>query len=151
MPKLSAGLLVFRSKNQRTQILLVHPGGPFWAKKDAATWSVPKGLADEGEALFAAAQREFTEETGVLAPIGATLDLGYVKYGNKKVFVWAVEGDVDEQAIVSAMITLEWPPGSGHMQQFPECDKAEWFDLATAKSKLVKGQVPFVDRLAAKL
>jgi predicted NUDIX family NTP pyrophosphohydrolase len=147
MPKLSAGLLVYRCRPSGVELLLVHPGGPFWAKKDTATWSVPKGLADEGESLFAAAQREFTEETGFMPPQVKSIDLGYVTYGNKKVFIWAVEGDFNADAMTSATTTIEWPPKSGNQQTFAECDKAGWFNAAAARQKLVKGQVPLVDRL----
>ncbi|HET9411828.1 MAG TPA: NUDIX domain-containing protein [Candidatus Saccharimonadales bacterium] len=147
MPKISAGLLVYRFTHGSLKMLLIHPGGPFWVKKDLATWSVPKGLADEGEELFTAATREFTEETGITPPVNNPIDLGFVKYGNKKVFVWAVEGDVDVRRIQSATIQLEWPPRSGQMREFPECDKAGWFTPDAARRKLVKGQVPLVDRL----
>lgn len=147
MPKLSAGLLVYRRRPSGVELLLVHPGGPFWSKKDDATWSVPKGLADEGEALFAAAQREFTEETGFTPPNVPPIDLGYVTYGNKKVFVWAVEGDFDADAMASTATTIEWPPKSGNQQTFAECDKAGWFTASVARQKLVKGQVPLVDKL----
>lgn len=126
----------------------MHPGGPFWAKKDAGAWSVPKGLVDTGEETFAAAQREFTEETGLSAPKGQVTDLGFVTYGNKKVLVWAIEADVDAMAITSNLVRLEWPAKSGRVVEFPECDKASWFDLPTARDKLVPGQTPFIDRLA---
>lgn len=148
MPKLSAGLLLFRRTNKNPEILLVHPGGPFWTRQDAGAWSVPKGMAATNEPLMVAAEREFTEETGFAIPKGERLDLGAVSYGNKKVFVWALEGDADENAIVSNVLTMEWPQRSGKTIEFPECDKAAWFDLKTAKTKIVKGQMPFVDRLA---
>lgn len=147
MPKISAGLLVYRFTQGSLMMMLVHPGGPFWVKKDLATWSVPKGLADEGEELFKAAIREFTEEAGIAPPVNNPIDLGFVKYGNKKVYVWAVEGDLDVRRIQSATIQLEWPPRSGQMRDFPECDKADWFTPDIARIKLVKGQVPLVDRL----
>lgn len=147
MPKISAGLLVYRHRPNGVELLLVHPGGPFWAKKDNATWSVPKGLADEGEALLVAARREFTEETGFTPPATEPINLGYVTYGNKKVFIWAVEGDFNAEAITSVTTTIEWPPKSGNLQTFAECDKAGWFNTQAAKQKLVKGQVPLVDRL----
>jgi predicted NUDIX family NTP pyrophosphohydrolase len=148
MPKLSAGLLLFRRKNQQIEILLVHPGGPFWVRQDAGAWSVPKGMATPGEPLMRAAEREFNEETGFMVPAGDRLDLGTVNYGGKKVQVWAIESDADASAIVSNKLTMQWPPNSGKIIEFPECDKAEWFDTATAKIKIVKGQMPFVDRLA---
>lgn len=145
MIKVSAGILVYRRKNSGVEILLVHPGGPFWSKKDAASWSVPKGMCDPGEELLDAAHREFTEETGFTVPHGQTIDLGSVKYGDKRVNVWAVEGDLDAKAIKSAFITVDWPPGK--QTQFPECDKAAWFDPQTAAYKIVKGQLPFIERL----
>lgn len=147
MPKISAGLLVYRYRPSGVELLLVHPGGPFWAKKDNATWSVPKGLANEGEELFAAAQREFTEETGFIPPTTQPIDLGYVTYGNKKVYIWAVEGDFNAEAINSITTTIEWPPKSGNQQTFAECDRAEWFTADQSRQKLVKGQVPLVDTL----
>jgi predicted NUDIX family NTP pyrophosphohydrolase len=151
MPKLSAGLLLFRRTSGSPEVLLVHPGGPYWAKKDAGTWSVPKGLANEGETLKRAAKREFSEETGNSAPEGDGFELGYVSYGNKKVYVWALEADLDVANIKSSLTSLEWPPRSGQTIDVPECDKADWFNLPTATTKLVKGQVPFIARLAAHL
>jgi predicted NUDIX family NTP pyrophosphohydrolase len=148
MPKLSAGLLLYRRTHNYPEILLVHPGGPFWAKQDAGAWSVPKGMAHEGESLMVAAEREFTEETGLTIPSGERLNIGAVSYGGKKVQVWAIEGDADATAIVSNTITMEWPQRSGRTIEFPECDKAGWFDLHTAKTKIVKGQSPFIGRLA---
>lgn len=148
MPKLSAGLLLFRRTHNLPEILLVHPGGPFWVKQDAGAWSVPKGMANEDEPLMTAAEREFTEETGFAIPIGERFPIGTVSYGGKKVHVWAIEGDADANAIASNTITMEWPQRSGRTIEFPECDKAAWFDLPTAKTKIVKGQAPFVDRLA---
>lgn len=148
MPKISAGLLLFRRGQSGSQVMLVHPGGPFWAKKDDGSWSLPKGLADEQEDLQHAAQREFAEEIGSPAPAGELLSLGSVSYSNKKVFAWAIEADLDVSSIQSNTIQLEWPPKSGTMRDFPECDRAAWFDLETAKVKLVKGQTAFIERLA---
>jgi predicted NUDIX family NTP pyrophosphohydrolase len=147
MPKISAGLLLFRRIGQEVEVLLVHPGGPFWANKDRAAWSVPKGLVGAGEETLAAAKREFTEETGLSAPPGEPFDLGFVTYGNKKVIAWAIEADADVSAITSDLISMEWPPRSGKTLTFPECDRAGWFDAQTAKAKLVPGQVPFIDRM----
>jgi predicted NUDIX family NTP pyrophosphohydrolase len=145
----SAGLLVHRAgPDGEPEVLIAHMGGPFWAKKDAAAWSIPKGELDEGEEPEAAARREFTEELGLAAPAGELLDLGEVKQsGGKVVRVFAVAGDVDTAAVVPGTFLLEWPPRSGRMQEVPEVDRAEWVDLATAAVKLVKGQVPFLERL----
>jgi len=147
MPKFAAGILLFR-KAPKTEVLLVHPGSPFWAKKDAGAWSIPKGEYQDDEDAVAAAKREFKEETGQDAPQGEWLSLGEVKYGNKKVAVWAIEGQVDAAKIKSNLFEMEWPPKSGKMQMFPEVDRAGWFSLSAAKKKLVKGQVDFIDRLA---
>lgn len=151
MPKLSAGLLLYRRTNKQLEILLVHPGGPFWVRQDAGAWSVPKGMAGPDEPLMQAAEREFTEETGFAVPAGQRIDLGTVSYGGKKVQVWAIEADVDASAITSNTITMMWPPNSGKTIEFPECDRAEWCDMHTAKIKIVKGQAPFVDRLAERI
>lgn len=150
MPKLSAGLLIFR-RNPQVEVFLVHPGGPFWAKKDSAAWSVPKGEYQENEDPFLAAKREFTEETSFAPPQGESQFLGEVKYSNKILKVWAVKGTVDAQNIKSNFFELEWPPKSGKTQQFPEVDKAGWFTLPSAKKKLTTGQVPLIDELAKML
>lgn len=147
MVKISAGLLLFRRSSNRLEVLLVHPGGPYWAHKDDGTWSIPKGLANDGETLLQAAQREFTEETGNPVPKGPAITLDSASYGSKKLFVWAIEADLDASLMKSKLISLEWPPRSGQVIEVPECDKAGWFDLASAKTKLVKGQVVFVERL----
>jgi predicted NUDIX family NTP pyrophosphohydrolase len=152
MVKLSAGLLLYRSGEHGLQVMLVHPGGPFWANKDDGTWSLPKGEYNEAEEPHLAAKREFTEETGLPAPDeGELIDLGEVKYGNKKVVGWAIEGDADVAQIKSNLIAIDWPPKSGKTIEVPECDRADWFDLASAKTKLVKGQAPFIDALAKAL
>jgi predicted NUDIX family NTP pyrophosphohydrolase len=148
MVKLSAGILPYRFTPNGVEVMLVHPGGPFWVKKDDGAWSIPKGEYNEAEDPHAAAKREFAEETGMPAPEGDLTSIGEVKYGNKKVICWAAEGDYDLSTIKSNMITIDWPPNSGKTMQIPECDKADWFNLATAKAKLVKGQVPFIDNLA---
>ncbi|TQS42554.1 NUDIX domain-containing protein [Cryptosporangium phraense] len=148
----SAGLLVYRVSGDRPEVLLGHMGGPFWARKDEAAWSVPKGEYDESETAEAAARREFTEELGLPAPDGALLPLGDVKQsGGKTVTVWAIEGDLSPDDVVPGTFTTEWPPRSGRMQEFPELDRVEWFDLDTAREKLIKGQRAFLDRLAEAL
>ena len=131
--------------------MLVHPGGPFWAKKDAGAWSIPKGLADDGENLLAAAKREFLEETGMAAD-GDFLDLGaYRQPGGKTVVAWACEADFDTAALRSNTFALEWPPRSGRMAEFPEVDRAGWFSLDEASEKINKGQRPIVTALAERL
>lgn len=127
--------------------MLVHPGGPFWAKKDAGSWSIPKGLADDGEDLLAAAKREFLEETGVTVE-GEFLDLGAHKQpGGKTVVAWAHESDFDPASLTSNMFSLEWPPRSGRMAQFPEVDRAAWFSVDEALEKINKGQRPILAAL----
>lgn len=147
MPKLSAGILLYRKGNSGAEVFLVHPGGPFWAKKDSGSWSVPKGEYDESEDALSAAKREFYEETGLTLPAGELLELGEVKYGNKIVRVWMLEGSVDARRIKSNTFTIEWPPKTGRKQEFPEVDRAGWYPLAAAKEKLVKGQAPLVGML----
>ncbi|GAA4331748.1 NUDIX domain-containing protein [Klenkia terrae] len=144
MPRLSSGILLFR-RAPELQVLLGHMGGPFWAKKDEHAWSIPKGEHGPDEDAETAARREFAEETGSPAPEDL-VPLGVVK-GSKTLTVWAAEGDLDAEAVVSNTFTLEWPPRSGRLQEFPEIDRAAWFDLATARTKLVKGQLPFLERL----
>ena len=149
--KLSAGLLLYRRVPGRVEVLLVHMGGPFWAHKDEHAWSVPKGEYDEGDDPATVAAREFTEELGSAPPDGPTLALGSARQSAKTVTVFAREGDFDASAAVSNTFTVQWPPRSGRFQEFPEVDRAEWFDLATAATKLVKGQVVFLPRLADRL
>jgi predicted NUDIX family NTP pyrophosphohydrolase len=149
MPKRSAGLLMYRGAGPELAVLLVHPGGPFWAGKDAGAWSIPKGEYLDGEDPLAAAVREFAEETGV-RPHGEFRPLGeVVQGGGKRVVAWAVNGDFDPAALVSNMVALEWPPRSGRQQNFPEVDRAEWFAPADARKKILSGQRPFIDRLVA--
>jgi predicted NUDIX family NTP pyrophosphohydrolase len=149
--KVSAGLLLFRRGGAGVEVLLAHPGGPFWANKDAGAWSLPKGLIAPGEDLLATAQREFAEETG-LHPAGPFLPLGSVRQkAGKVVHAWACEGDADPAQLTSNTTSAEWPPGSGKRIEFPEVDRCEWFDLAEARAKLNPAQVEFVDRLAAAL
>jgi predicted NUDIX family NTP pyrophosphohydrolase len=147
MVKKSAGILIYRKSGIETEVFLVHPGGPFWAKKDLNSWSIPKGIAEENEDLFAAAKREFKEETGMEVS-GDFKELQPTKTsGNKIIYSWAIEGDVDALAIISNTFELEWPPKSGIIKQFPEVDKAGWFSLETAKQKIVKGQLSLLEQL----
>jgi predicted NUDIX family NTP pyrophosphohydrolase len=144
----SAGILLHRSR--RSEVLLVHPGGPFWQRKDAGAWSIPKGEVEDGEAPRAAALREFAEETGTTLPDGALEPLGSVKLkSGKLVHAFAVAGDLDPEAIVSSTFELEWPPRTGRIQTFPEIDRAGWFGLDEAREKLNPAQVAFIDRLAS--
>jgi predicted NUDIX family NTP pyrophosphohydrolase len=134
------------------EVLIAHPGGPFWAKKDDGAWSVPKGEYGEGDDPLAAALREFREETGLEAPPGAVLSLGELSQpSGKHVSVWAVEGDLDVAVARSNTFELEWPKGSGQVRQFPEVDRLEWVSVRAARTKLLKGQVPFLDLLVAAL
>ena len=151
MPKISAGVLLYRTREADVQVLLVHPGGPFWAKKDDGAWSIPKGLADEGEDLQAAARREFFEETGAIVP-GAFIDLGAHKQpGGKTVVAFACEGDFHPGSLESNVFAMEWPPRSGRTAEFPEVDRAGWFSLDEAVKKVTKGQRPIIAALAEKL
>ena len=145
----SAGILLYRRGGAGLEVLLVHPGGPFWARKDLGAWSIPKGELDEGEDPRACALREFAEETGTRPPAGALEELGSVRLkSGKLVTAFAVEGDLDPAAIASNTFELEWPPRSGRTQAFPEIDRAEWFGLDAAREKLNPAQAAFVDRLA---
>lgn len=150
MPKLSAGLLLYRSGADTIEVLLVHPGGPFWAKRDDGAWSLPKGEYGPGEEPLEVAIREFREELGVEPPAGPSpASLGEVRQaGGKRVTAWALSGDVDVSSVVSNTFTMEWPPRSGRTREFPEVDRAGWFDLETARRKLLSGQDGFIDRLA---
>ncbi len=149
MPKVSAGLLLYRvSAAGAIEVLLVHPGGPFWARKDAGAWSIPKGEYDEGDDPAAHAETEFAEELGLRAPSGPRHDLGEVRQaGGKRVRAWAVLGDLDARATTSNVFEMEWPPRSGEQRTFPEVDKAAWFSLDEARTKLLTGQLPLLDRL----
>jgi predicted NUDIX family NTP pyrophosphohydrolase len=144
----SAGILLYRQTNAKLEVLLVHPGGPYWRKKDAGAWSIPKGEMYEGEDAEVAASREFSEETG--AKLSEPLEpLGEIRQrGGKRVIAFAVEGDLDVDRIKSNTFEIEWPPRGGKMQNFPEIDRAEWFDLPSAHSKIIEGQRPLLDRLA---
>ncbi|MBE8520321.1 NUDIX domain-containing protein [Amycolatopsis sp. H6(2020)] len=148
--KQSAGLLLYRGRGDDVEVLLGHMGGPFWAKKDAAAWSLPKGELDPDESPEKAARREFEEELGLPAPSGEYVSLGAVKQsGGKVVTAWAVEADLDPAAVVPGTFSMEWPPRSGRQQEFPEVDRVEWFSLDLAREKLLKGQLPFLARLLA--
>jgi predicted NUDIX family NTP pyrophosphohydrolase len=144
-------VLLYRRAADGVEVLIGHMGGPFWAKKDAGGWSIPKGEYGEGEEPFAVALREFEEELGSPCPAENFTPLGEVKASGKTVTVWAAEGDLDATACLSNTFRIEWPPRSGRMQEFPEIDRAEWVGLDVAREKLVKGQLPFLDRLAGVL
>jgi len=151
MPETSAGIMLFLRRPAGIEVLLVHPGGPYWARKDAGAWSIPKGLHEPDEDPEAAARREFAEETG-LAPEGALIHLGAFRQPSGKLLVaYAGEGDFDPGRLVSNVFSIEWPPRSGRMQEFPEADRAAWFAPAEARLKLLKGQVPILEALLAHL
>jgi predicted NUDIX family NTP pyrophosphohydrolase len=149
--KLSAGILLYRMSKGGPEVFLVHPGGPFWAKRDLGSWSVPKGEVDGDEDLLAAAKREFHEETGTQIE-GEFIELSPLRQPSGKVVrVWAVEGEIDASAITSNTFSMEWPPRSGASREFPEVDRAGWFTLAEAREKLLPGQRPFIDQLEQKI
>jgi predicted NUDIX family NTP pyrophosphohydrolase len=151
MPKKSAGLLMFRRRDSNLQVFLVHPGGPFWREKDAGAWSIPKGEYEEGEDPLEAAKREFREETGI-KPDGEFVALGQTKQsGGKVISAWAFEGDCSPAEVRSNTFSMEWPPKSGHEQEFPEVDRADWFDLNEARTRILKGQVVFLNWLVDRL
>ena len=146
-PNKSAGLLMYRLRDGSLEVLLAHPGGPYFVNKDEGAWSIPKGEPDTDENLLVTAQREFEEETG-LKPAGPFIPLNPVKQkGGKIVHAWAFEGDCDPGTIRSNTFTIEWPPRSGQQQAFPEIDRAEWFDLTPARRKIKSGQVGLIDEL----
>jgi predicted NUDIX family NTP pyrophosphohydrolase len=150
VPKLSAGVLLYRARDGVVEVLLAHPGGPFWARKDDGAWSIPKGEYADGEDPWAAAQREFLEELALPVPAGPRIDFGSLKQPSGKVVTaFAVEGDLDAADARSNTFEMEWPRGSGKMREFPEVDRVGWFAVAQARTKLLKGQVPFLDRLMA--
>ena len=152
MPKLSAGLLLYRIADGRIDVLIAHPGGPFWARKDDGAWSIPKGEYDVEDDPWAAAQREFAEELGLAPPAGPRIDLGEVRQpGGKIVTAFAVHADLDVSAAQSNTFELEWPKGSGRMREFPEVDRVAWVPVATAAIKLLKGQLPILERLLTAL
>jgi predicted NUDIX family NTP pyrophosphohydrolase len=149
VPKRSAGLLVYRiAASGVVEVLIAHPGGPYWAKKDAGAWSIPKGEYEEGDDVLATAFREFEEEIGQGPPAGQPVSLGELTQpGGKRVSAWAIEGDVDIAHTTSNTFELEWPRGSGRFREFPEVDRVEWMSVTDARTRLLKGQVPFLDRL----
>ena len=150
MPKLSAGLLLYRVRDGVVEVLIAHPGGPFWARKDDGAWSIPKGEYTHGEDPWAAARREFEEEVGSAPPSGPRVDLAPVKQsGGKIVTAFAVPGDLDPADVCSNTFELEWPRGSGQMRSFPEVDRVKWFPVARARAKLLKGQLALLDQLMA--
>lgn len=144
----SAGLLAWRCEDDELLVFLVHMGGPFWSGKESAAWSVPKGLYEADEDPYAAARREFTEEVGAPAPAGDPLDLGTVRSGTKVIRAYAVPAGPELSFVASNTFSMEWPPRSGRTQEFPEADRGEWLALATARQRIVRSQVPFLDRLA---
>lgn len=147
MAKKSAGLLMYRVRDGRLEVLLVHPGGPYWTRKDAGAWFIPKGEVDAGEDEAAAAIREFTEETG-LTPHGPFVMLGAVRHkSGKTVTAWAFEGDCDPAALTSNTFSMEWPPRSGKQREFPEIDRAEFLDVKAAKQKMHVAEFEFITRL----
>ncbi len=152
MAKRSAGILLFRGRGPALRLLLVHPGGPFWAKKDLGAWSIPKGEYEEGENALAVARREFQEELGSPVPTGATVELGELVQPSRKVITtFALEGEFDPASLKSNRFEMEWPPKSGRLQSFPEVDRAAWFTLDEAREKILPGQRPFIDRLLERL
>jgi predicted NUDIX family NTP pyrophosphohydrolase len=150
VPKLSAGLLLYRTRGGVVEVLIAHPGGPFWARKDDGAWSIPKGEYTDGEDPWAVAQREFHEELGLPVPAGPRADFGALKQPSGKVITaFAVEADLDVTDTHSNTFEMEWPKGSGRMREFPEVDRVGWFTVARARTKLLNGQRQFLDRLMA--
>jgi predicted NUDIX family NTP pyrophosphohydrolase len=153
---LSAGILLYRyppgspvTGDAEPEVLLVHPGGPMWSRRDLGAWSLPKGEVDPGEEPLAAARREFAEETGSPVPEGEPVALGEVRLkSGKRVLAWALAGDLDAAAVVSNTFEMQWPPRSGRMRSFPEVDRAQWFSLQDARARLNPAQAAFVDRVA---
>ena len=147
MAKRSAGLIVYRRRGEDLEVFLVHPGGPFWAKKDLGAWSIPKGEYEEGEEGLDVARREFLEETG-FAVDGDFLEVGTIKQaGGKVVTAWAVEGELDAALLRSNVFEMQWPPRSGRLQEFPEVDRGGWFSIEEARGRILKGQVGLLERL----
>jgi predicted NUDIX family NTP pyrophosphohydrolase len=145
-------MLLYRPSGDSIEVLLVHPGGPFWAKRDLGAWSIPKGEYEPGDDPLQAALREFEEETGQAPPTEELLDLGSVtQRGRKVITAWAARGDLDPETVASNTFTMEWPPRSGNLREFPEIDRAAWFDPSTARQKLVSAQAELVDRLISAL
>lgn len=151
-PRRSAGILLYRERDQQLQVLLVHPGGPFWTKRDLGAWSIPKGEYGQDEDPLAAARREFQEELGAAPPDGAPRELGEIRQrGGKRVRAWALAGDIDSATIRSNSCQIEWPPRSGRMLTIPEVDRAEWFTLAEARERINPAQAELLDRLAERV
>jgi len=151
-PRTSAGILLFRPRGGQLEVLLAHPGGPFFRNRDAGHWTIPKGEADGDEALVAVARREFEEETGNPPPDGDVIDLGsIVQKGGKVVHAWGLEGDLDPATAESNTFEMVWPPGSGRVQAFPEIDRVEWFDIDEARRRVKPSQIPLIDRLVEAL
>jgi predicted NUDIX family NTP pyrophosphohydrolase len=151
MPKISAGLLMYRHRDHHLEVLLVHPGGPFWRRKDYGAWTIPRGLVEVGEDHLAAAIREFSEETG-WQPQGPYLPLGEVRpRSGKTIYAWAFHGSFDPTSLHSNLFEIEWPPKSGRLQQFPEIDRAGFLTLPEARNKIIASELPFLERLAAQL
>jgi len=150
MAKQSAGLLMYRQTSRGLEVLLVHPGGPFWQKRNLGVWTIPKGLVEPGEDLFKTACREFSEETS-LTPHAPFLELPEIRQSSKRVKAWAFEGDCDPTVLHSNTFQMEWPPKSGKVREFPEVDRANWFSLPDAKRHILKAQVPLLDSLSKKL
>lgn len=149
MPAISSGILLFRHRQGSLEVLLVHMGGPFWARKDFGAWTIPKGEVEEGEELLDAALREFREETGV-APTGTPFPLGHIKQrGGKIVHAYGLAGEFEPKTLTSSMFEVEWPRGSGRIQHYPEVDRAEWFGMDEARRRILAAQVPLLDVLAA--
>ena len=152
MPKRSAGILLYRRRDGDVEVLLVHPGGPFWAKKDLGAWSIPKGEYDQGEDPLRTALRELEEETGHRVRDSELVDLGEIRQrGGKVLSAWAAAGDLDADTITSNTFTMEWPPRSGNRREFPEVDRAGWFDVTTAREKVLAAQAELIDRLLSAL
>jgi predicted NUDIX family NTP pyrophosphohydrolase len=145
----SAGIVLHRGRGDELEVLLVHPGGPVWARRDAGVWSIPKGEYADDEDPLTAARREFAEELGTPAPDGAALELGEIRQkSGKRVRAWALAGDLDAEQTQSNMFSMQWPPRSGRIQEFPEVDRAQWFGLDEAREKLNPAQVELLDRLS---
>ena len=151
MPKQSAGILLYRWKASSVEILLVHPGGPFFARKDSGSWSIPKGEFQDGEDPLEVAKCEMEEETGYVVTTSLTPLTAIKQKGGKKVVAWAAAGDFDPRGIKSNTFRLEWPPKSGHVQEFPEVDRAEWFSVSQARLKINPNQVGLIEELLSKL
>ena len=152
MPRRSAGILLYRVREGAVEVLLVHPGGPFWAKRDLGAWSIPKGEYEQGEDPLACALREFREETGHEPPRDGLLELGSVRQrGGKVLTAWAAAGDLDAATVTGGSFTMEWPPRSGNRREFPEVDRAGWFGAEAARRKLLDAQAELVGRLLERL